>query len=126
MRIKSELKTLKEQDVWSFVLFALFKLKDTPEYSSISELAYILDKKNMLKLCEYFGGCTITIPTVEELEVVVCALLLYSYVDIENIDMTDALKMLTPDGASIRDIKSAYKKVKEVLKDYSISPRGKK
>lgn len=28
----------------------------TNEYSSLSELAYILDKDNLLNLCEFFGG----------------------------------------------------------------------
>ena len=64
MTIKEELQKLHEPDIWSLLLFVLFKIKDIPEYSGISELAYILDRKNLLKLCEYFGGTTITMPTI--------------------------------------------------------------
>ena len=52
------------------------KIKDLPEYSTLSELAYILDKKSLLKLCEYFGGITMTIPTIEDLENLTKSLLL--------------------------------------------------
>ena len=51
MAIKQELNKLKEMDVWSLMLFVLYNYQNIPEYSSISELAYILDKKNLLKLC---------------------------------------------------------------------------
>ena len=59
---------LKYIDVYSLMLFAMFKLRDIPEYASLSEMVYILDKDSLLKLCEYFGGLTIKIPTIEELE----------------------------------------------------------
>ena len=68
MKIKEELAKLKDIDVYSLMLFAMFKLRDIPEYASLSEMVYILDKDSLLKLCEYFGGLTIKIPTIEELE----------------------------------------------------------
>ena len=61
-----DLTTLKEPDLYSLSMFTLYKLVDIPEYSSISELSYILDKTNLLKLCEYFGGTTIKIPTLND------------------------------------------------------------
>ena len=54
--IKNNLNKLTESDIWSFILFALFKMREIPEYTSLSELVYILDKTTLLKLCEYFGG----------------------------------------------------------------------
>ena len=79
-RHKVEIDTLRDKDLYSLVLFALFKLRDIPEYSALSELAYILDKDNMLKLCEYFGGLTLKIPTIEELEGILYSLVLYQQV----------------------------------------------
>lgn len=76
-RRKVELDTLRDKDIYSLVMFALFKLRDIPEYSSLSELAYVLDRENMLKLCEYFGGLTIRIPTIDELESILYSLVLY-------------------------------------------------
>ena len=94
MSINKELNKLKEPDIWGFMLFALYKVKDVPEYSSISELSYILDKPNLLRLCEYFGGCTITIPTVEELELMLYGLLLYQYVEIDKLEFSDAFALM--------------------------------
>ena len=65
MSIKQELNKLKEPDIWSLMLFVLYKVKDVPEFSGLSELAYIMDKKSFLKFCEYFGGCTIAVPKIE-------------------------------------------------------------
>ena len=43
MRIKENLITLSDMDTWSLVLFVLYKIKVIPEYSTISEMAYVLD-----------------------------------------------------------------------------------
>jgi len=123
MRIKTELGKLKESDLWSLILFVLFKVKDIPEYSCLSELAYILDQKNMLKLCEYFGGCTITIPTVEEFENIVYGLLLYQYVVIEKINYDNALEMVARNNIDMKEVKKSYLKIQEVLEQYEFTSR---
>ncbi len=56
MGIKNNLEKLKERDVMSLLMFCLYKLVDIPEYSSLSELCYVLDKNNLYNLCEFFGG----------------------------------------------------------------------
>lgn len=118
MSIKSELDNLKTQDVYSLLLFVLYKIRDVEEYSTLSELAYVLDKDNLLNLCEYFGGLTIKIPKIEELEDLVDALLLYQYVDIDNIPYKEALNKIGFQSYKLRDIKKNYNKIKEVLKNY--------
>lgn len=124
MSIKNELSNLKELDIWSLMLFVLFKVKDIPEYSSISELAYVLDKKNMLKLCEYFGGSTLRIPTIEELEVLIYGLLLYQYVEIENIPYETALELVVRNTTDIKAVRSCYVKLREVLEQYQFTSRS--
>ena len=124
MTIKEELQKLHEPDIWSLLLFVLFKIKDVPEYSGISELAYILDRKNLLKLCEYFGGITLRIPRIEELEILVYGLLLYQYIDIEGITEEDALVLISREGLSLKEVKTSYRKIKETLKNYDISVRS--
>ena len=121
MNIKEELESLKEQDIYSFILFALFKIRDNPNYSTLSELSYILDKDSMLKLCEYFGGMTITIPTVEDLEYVILALLLYKYVDIENMPWEEAARLFRDKGYSFVKIRNIYTNLYDVLKNYKIT-----
>ena len=118
MRIKEKLLTFKDADIWSLILFTLYKIKDIPEYSAISELAYVLDKDNMLKLCEYFGGVTITIPTIDELEELVYALVLYQHVNIDHMEYDEAVKLLGEKSSNFRNIKNSYLKICETLENY--------
>ena len=124
MSTKSELEKFNELDLWSIMLFALYQVKDSPEYSGISELAYILDKKNFLKLCEYFGGQTITIPTIDQLELMLYGLLMYQYVHIKNIEYEKALEMLKSDDYDARDIRFSYLRIKNTLDNYDFTSRG--
>lgn len=121
MRIKEDLTRLNEVDTYSLILFVLYKLKDIPEYSAVSELAFVLDKTNLLRLCEYFGGLTLKIPTIDELEQIVHSLLLYQYVDIDNMSFEDALKLLGEKSADIRTIRKNYNKIKQILEGYTFS-----
>ena len=61
MNIKTELDKLTTSDIYSLMLFALYKSNELPEYSTLSQLAYILDKEHLLQLCEVFGGLTINL-----------------------------------------------------------------
>lgn len=122
-RPKTELDNLRTKDIYSLILFALFKLKDLPEYSSLSELAYILDKENLLKLCEFFGGMTITIPTMQELESIVYSLVLYQYVNIDGMEYNDAVQLLGKKSCDLRTVKSAYVKLVGILDKYDFNKR---
>ena len=62
---KNNLLAFDNTDIYSIILFIIFKIKKLPEYAALSELVYVLDKDSLLKLCEYFGGTTIKIPTIE-------------------------------------------------------------
>lgn len=123
MKIKEELSNLKENDIYSLMMFVLFKVKDIPEYSSISELAFILDKQNLLNLCEYYGGLTIKIPTIQELEDILDALLLYQLIDIQGNSYSDAVKILGSSSSELRVLKQNYLKVREVMRDYDFVSR---
>lgn len=122
--IKEKLSNLKQRDIYSLGLFSLYKLVGTPEYSSISELAYVLDKNNLLNLCEYFGGQTITIPTIDKFENLIYSLLLYQYVKIECIPYEEAVKLLDCRPENLREVKYNYRKISEILEDYSFKVRA--
>lgn len=123
MGIKNNLEKLKERDVMSLLMFCLYKLVDIPEYSSLSELCYVLDKTNLYNLCEFFGGQTIKIPTLDELESLLYALLLYQYVNIEGKSYDDAIALIGHDSSELRDVKKGYRKLCTVLENYSFAPR---
>jgi len=124
MNTKQELSRLTDTDIYSLTLFALYKIKDIPEYSTLSELAYILDKDNLLKICEYFGGKTIQIPTIDELELIIYSLLLYQYVNIKNVSFEEALPMINCKEIDLRIIKTNYNKLCEILDKYRFENRG--
>lgn len=123
-KLQRGLNSLKEQDLYSLSLFCLYKLMGTNEYSSLSELAYILDKDNLLNLCEFFGGQTIYIPTPDELETLTYSLLLYHYVKIEHMDYAEGLKLIGHESKDLRAVKSSYAKLCDVLKDYTFAGRA--
>lgn len=119
---KEKLNSMKMTDVYSLIMFALFKLREVPEYSSLSELAYILDGKHLFNFLEYFGGTTIKIPTLAEFKVVIESLLLYQYVNIENIEYNQAIKLLDiTEDISIKDVKNCYAKLVDILNTYKFN-----
>ena len=119
MQIRDNLNSLKQDDAYSMALFALYKLQDVPEYAAISELAYILDKSNLLKLCENFGGCNITIPTISELENIVYALMLYNYTELDKLDFEEAMSKISDKVSDTRAVRTMYTKIFEILDNYN-------
>ena len=121
--VKSNIENLKEADIYSLILFILFKINNIPEYSTLSELIYILDKESLLKLCEYFGGMTIKIPTIEDLEIVIYSLLLYTYTHIYNKSFDESITLIADKTNNIKQIKDTYYKLNLILKDYNFISR---
>ena len=121
MTIKDELNNLRTNDTYSLILFVLYKLRDVPEYSDISQLAYVLDEENFLNLCEYFGGLTIKIPSINELKDIVDALLLYQYIDIDGMDYAAAIEKIGFQSHQLRHIKTIYTDIKSILKEYKFN-----
>lgn len=118
--LREDLNNLKMSDTFSLIFFVLYKLKDIKEYSTISELAYILDKDSLLSLCEYFGGMTIRIPTVDEIESVINSLLLYQYIDLDGYSYEEAIEKIGFESHQLRQVKKDYNKIKQVLTGYSL------
>lgn len=120
MRVKEEIAKLRDTDTYSLILFALYKLRNIPEYRELSELAYILDKNSLLNFLEYFGGLTVKVPTVEELRMVVYTLLVYEYVKVDKLSIDEAILKLNQTEIKPFELKKSYIKLNELLEDYSI------
>lgn len=119
MSIKNELSNLKNADIYSLLLFTLFQCRNTNEYSALSELAYLLDEKNLLNLLEYYGGMTITIPKIEDLELLLCGLSVYKAVNIDKGSLTEVLSTYMNHTFSIEEIQKAYTQIVGVMTNYS-------
>ena len=116
--IKKSLDQLSETDVYSMILFALYKLDDVPEFSTLSELVYTLDKDSLIKFLECFGGLTIRVPTINELKMIVNVLLLYQLVQLDGMPMEKALEELSLHEFQTKNILDTYGKICGILDSY--------
>ena len=116
MNLKSSVKSFSEKDVYSLILFAIYKSQDVPEYKELSELCFLLDKRNFLRFCEYFGGQTIKVPTIKELEIYLQALQLYES-DLKGEDKEQVLKDFSKHRRN--QVLDAYDKIISVLQEFT-------
>lgn len=116
-KIVDALNALNKTDVYSLLLFTLYKLHDDPKYTTLSELCYILDGENLSKFLTYYGGMTITIPTLREFRLVTQALLLYQYVNLEKGTFEEALKASSEEFTEA-ELKETYMKLLDVVSSY--------
>lgn len=121
MSLKYDLDSLKEPDIYSLLLFTLYKLKNTAEYSTLSELAYLFNKEDLLTLCELYGGRTITIPTINELQQMLNSLLIFQKVDIEHQPLDQVLNQFCFRVDDKRNMLKSYEVVKTVLNNYNFN-----
>lgn len=116
-RIVEAINNMNKKDVYSMLLFTLYKLKDDPKMSTLSELCYILDGDNVSKFFSYYGGLTITIPTLKEFRLVLKCLEIYLYVNMEGEDFEDVVNYVN-DEFTKEEIKETYQKLLDVINNY--------
>ena len=112
------LEELDKQDIYSLILFTLYKLKDVSEYSVLSELIYILDDKSFARFLSYFEGQTIKVPRINDLKNIINALLFYERKS--NTKLSDE-EIFNDLGISEEDKSTLYETINlisEIIKDY--------
>ena len=112
------LEQLNEKDVYSLLLFVLYRLKDDKTYSILSELVYLLDKDSLFNLLSVFGGLTITIPKTSDLKLVTSGLLVYQLVNLEGKDLTTSIKDVKTGEFTESELREVYLKICDIIKDY--------
>ena len=119
--IRQNLNNLHLSDIYSLMLFVLYKLQDVPDFAVLSELCYLLDGANLTRLLTYFAGKTLKIPTQEEFANLSNALLLYEYVNLDGCSLMEAQSKLTGVTAKQKEvIMDLYLKIIPVMKQYNI------
>lgn len=117
---REKLESLRTTDIYSLILFSMFKLKNEPKYSTLSELVYLLDKESLFNLLDYYGGLTIKIPTRREFNVVINALIIYQYVQGDGLNFTDAFKLLDSDFQT-QEVKDCYFKIIDIIEKFNFN-----
>lgn len=88
--IRPNLDNLQLPDIYSLMLFLMYKIQDIPEYATLSKLCYLVDGNSLQRVLTYFAGQTIKFPTESDFTIMTSALLLYQYVNIERMAYADA------------------------------------
>ena len=117
-QVRASLEALDKEDIYSLLLFTLYKLRVLPEYLTLSELCYVLDSSNLPKFLKYFGGMTLKVPTLKDMKLIIAALKIYEYVNVNQGLFEEALKASVTDDLSVDEVKDAYLKVCEVMLNY--------
>lgn len=119
--LKEKLNSLHLSDIYSLMLFILYKMQDIPEYAVLSELCYLLDGAGLTRLLTYFAGKTVKFPTEEEFSILANALLLYQYVNIEGVSLANAQMRLAEVTAKQREKAiDMYLKIVPIMNNYNI------
>jgi hypothetical protein len=118
---KKDINNLHLSDIYSLMLFVLFKVQEIPEYAVTSELCYLLDGANMTRLLTYFAGRTVTFPTEAEIAIVTNALLMYQYINIDGETFTTAQNKLENLTKKEKDkVTELYVQLLPIMKQYNI------
>ena len=115
--VKKSLDKLSKKDIYSLLMFVLFKTNDVPELATLSQLIYLLDEDNFIKLIKYFGGQKIVVPTLSEVRELIYTLITYKLIEIDNINFEEAIKNI-PDELK-ESVLSNYDKIKSIMLEYS-------
>lgn len=117
--IVKALEELDKQDIYSLILFTLYRLKDVSEYSVLGELVYILDEDSFARFLSYFEGQTIKVPKIQDLKDIVNALLFYERKTNSDKSDEDILKELNIPVKEKDNIYKILNLISEIIKDYN-------
>lgn len=121
--IKGNLDNLQLSDIYSLMLFILYKTQDVPDYATLSELCFLVDGANMTRLLTYFEGKTVTFPSATELTVLTNALLLYQYINIEGKTLVQAQSQLNITRKQKEEATELYTRIIPIINKYNIDKR---
>ena len=119
-QLTKDVSRLKENDIINVLLYAIYKLTNTPEYAAISELAYVLDKDSLYKLCATFGGATIKIPPLSLFKNITKALLIVELMQ-KGETFEDAYLKAEVDVRDKAEVIKIVNQLVEILDNYDLS-----
>ena len=121
--INELVSNLTKADICSALCTLLYELKDVPEYSTLSELYFILDKKSIDKLMTYYEGQTVRFPTKQEVAELTQVLRLFNNYEIEKMPWKEAVLAAGFDSSKGKAAKNKLDKLKKVIESYNYGNR---
>ena len=121
------MRSLDKKDTFSFILSAIYASEADSDYMLLADLIYLLNEKEFKRFMGLFEGQTLKIPTIRQLNDMLGALMLYTYVDVEGMSLKHALKELgyQLEDNDNKDIGPAeYVKLKSLIKEKKIEIGG--
>ncbi len=115
---------LRKPDIYSLICGFLFELKEDPKYSTLCELAYLLDIESLLNLMKYYEGQEIKIPTRREFKDCIQLLLLFQYFEVEKKDWKESLELSGFNSGNGKRVKSDLEKLKQTMEKYNYGNRN--
>ena len=112
---------MDKKDIYSLILFTLYRLKDVSEYSVLSELVYLLDDKSFARFLSYFEGQTLKIPKIQDLNNVIDALLFYERKMNTDLSDDEIFSDLNIPPASKQGIYDTLKLISNIISEYDFS-----
>lgn len=120
-KIVENINKLQLSDIYSLMLFILYKTKEVPDYAILSELCFLLDGSNLTRLLTYFEGKTVTFPSAGEINTLVNALLLYQYINIDENSLSEAQNKIKATSKQKAEITDLYLKILPIINNYNIN-----
>ena len=112
------LEELNKDDIYSLILYTLYRLKDVSGYSVLGELVYILDHESFTRFMGYFEGQTITVPKIQDLKDIINALLFYERKNNTKLSDDEILNELDIPKKEKEKIYSTLNLISEIIKEY--------
>lgn len=117
------MSNLRKSDVYSILCSFLYDLHQIPEYTTLSELCYLLDIDSFMNFIKYFSGKTIKVPTKKEFSDAMQVLLLFQYYEIEKRPWKDCLIMCDIPTSKGKLMHNKLDKLKETMQKYNFGNR---
>jgi len=115
-----DLDRIGKEEACSVATSLLYSLRKEPKYSVMSELFYILDYPNFIRMIKYFGGETIRIPSSEEINYTLRIMLLYQYYKVEELSWDDSVSRSGLSDEPVASLKAKITSLEKILKNIEL------
>lgn len=116
--MRDSLNKMSEKDIYTLLLYLVYRLSEDEEYSTLSYLIWALDKENLLNFLRMFENTTIKVPSIADLKSLTTALDVYRRVDINEEDLSSVLEDTLTEDFTKETLMELYRKIKVPCEEF--------